>query len=397
MDRPAHRHPHAPLARAGRGRWRRWPPRPAPTRWPTPAATPAEVDRDHRRTITPDQAHARASRRWSPTCSAPGGDRGLDLNAACAGFLVRARRGRRARRERPRARRPGLRRRGAVAASPTTTTAAPPCCSATAPARSSSPAATRARRRALRLGSDAAQARALYVEPRRAHAAHGRPEVYRHAVARMVEATGEALDRRRARPSTTSTCSSPTRPTRASSRPPPPSSALRLERVALDIDRSPTRRRPRSRWRSSGRARRPPAARREHRAGRLRRRLRLERGRRALEGARACLRVSTATPVRSSPAGAGASAPPIVERLRGDGFNVVGLSSSDVRRARPRQRRRRLHPDRGGARPDPRARQQRRHHPRRPRPAHVRRATGTRSLPRTSPAPSTAPAASCRR
>ena len=63
VDRAAHRHPRAPLARRRRAARRRWPPTPAPTRWPTPAARPTRSTSVIVTTITPDQRHARA---WRP-------------------------------------------------------------------------------------------------------------------------------------------------------------------------------------------------------------------------------------------------------------------------------------------------------------------------------------------
>ena len=86
------------------------------------------------------------------------------------------------------------------------------------------------------LGADGAQADLLYAErDERMLRMQGR-EVYRHAVARMAEASREALERA-GLTSTTSTSSSPTRPTRASSRRPPPSSASPREKVVLNVDR----------------------------------------------------------------------------------------------------------------------------------------------------------------
>ena len=100
------------------------------------------------------------------------------------------------------------------------------------------------------LRSDGRHSDLLYVDiDERLLRMEGR-EVYRHAVARMVEATTVALANARASASTTSTSSSPTRPTPASSRPPRGASACPRRRSSSTSTPSPTPRARRSRSRS---------------------------------------------------------------------------------------------------------------------------------------------------
>ena len=99
--------------------------------------------------------------------------------------------------------------------------------------------------RPFEMHSDGVNADLLYAErDERLLRMQGR-EVYRHAVARMAEATERGAAPRRPRAPTTSTCSSPTRPTRGSSRRPRPRLGVprRPGRARTSIA-SPTRRPP---------------------------------------------------------------------------------------------------------------------------------------------------------
>ena len=77
------------------------------------------------------------------------------------------------------------------------------------------------------------------------------PEVYRHAVARMGEATLAAVDGRRARRSRTSTCSSTTRPTAGSCARWRNGSSSRPSASSMSSRTSATPQRPRCRWPSA--------------------------------------------------------------------------------------------------------------------------------------------------
>ena len=372
MDRPPHRHPRRATGSAATGRWRdagraRLRGRARRRR----AARADEVDQVIVSTITPDRVTPGLAPEVARLIGAARRRR-VRPQRRLRRVPLRAGPGRRAGRVRPRARRPGLRRRGAQPRSPTHDdrgTAVLFGDGAGAVVVAAGELDRGCRR--LRPGLRRRAGRAALRRQRRPHAAHGGP---RGLPPRgRADGRGDAGGRRRRRPDAvaTSTCSSPTRPTRGSSRPRPPSSACRARRSCSTSTASPTRRAPRSRSRwptpSATGCLRPGAT---VGLAAFGARLRLGRGRRLLEGARACLRLRETRRSRWSPAARAASArrSPSGSRPTASRSRRWGAAAATSRPTSPIPTPVQAAFDAGARalRPGARARQQRRRHARRP-------------------------------
>ena len=284
-------------------------------------------------------------------------------------------------------------------ASSTGTTAAPPSSSPTVPAPwCSRPSTGPGQLLGWDLDADGAAQPFLYADVGDYLKMDGR-EVFRRAVRLMVDSAPTALDARRRHAPTTSRWSCPTRPTSASSTRPASASASPLERTAINIDRYRQHLRGLDPAGAGRGPRRGPRRRRRPRAARRLRR-RHDRGQRGppLEQP-VIVRMSRVVLVTGGARGIGLACARRFVELRRQGRRHLPRHAAarracfavPVRRHRRRPRSTPPSPRSSSSRPGRGAGVQRRHHPRRPGPAHERGRLHRRSSTPTSPAPTGSP------